>query len=98
MGGSRKPDKGGAEIVREGVNPADLYPQPGSGVIEGGGYRQDACDGEGGVYSIGSPPQPGGEEVQGRSDREGSRAVVDGEAGPQSNLGVPGDQEPSCST
>ena len=56
---------------------------------------------QGEVGLVGSLIQSGGEEVTGsRGSRGGNETVVGGEIGPvdlppQSNLGVPGDPEPS---
>jgi len=143
FGGRRKP--GSSEVdIAGGVEPTDSRTPPESGVEVGDEYGQGGNEGggdEGGVGSMGSPPQhddseataehererelglqskidvSGGESGlvdslsqsvgeegpgNGRS-REGGEAVAEGGVGPvdsppRSDIGIPGNQEPSGST
>lgn len=66
-GGKREPDRSEADIAGEGLEPKDLPPRFGSGIMLGG----DGGRGKGPVGSMDPPPQPGDPEATAEDEYKG---------------------------
>jgi len=73
VGGRLRPDRSEVDTTGERVEPANLHPQPESGVVVGDEYGQGGNGGnvgEGEVSSMGSSLQPGYPEPTAGDERE----------------------------